>query len=93
MVMTYLAWAFLALNAVMAAIGIYYGLKLSALGATYARNPTWWMFVWQAIGVVLVLLLRWSPWHLLWWLFVGTVIGGAVKAYLWSQQRHYRTPG
>src|SRR5260370_33363479 len=65
--MFYLAWIFWAINVAFIANQLYYGKKLSAAGATYMKNPTWWLTgPYGLVGVVSIPLLGWSPWNLIW---------------------------
>jgi hypothetical protein len=69
--MEYLGWAFWVLNAVVSIFAIWFWLT-SIWGI---RRPYHvWLWIWQAVGVGLVPLLGWSPWHLAWWFPAGFVV-------------------
>jgi hypothetical protein len=70
--MLWLRWAFIALN-VIVCVGtlIWSCIAFNAYGRRAITTPTIWVYVWQLIGVGIVVWCGFSAWHLLWWLFVG----------------------
>lgn len=66
-------WCFIIINIVVC-VGCLWSTtwNYNAMGErekwTSASN---WIWVWQLLGVTLVLLLRLSVWHLIWWFIVG----------------------
>ncbi len=80
--MLWLRWAFLAFN-VVACVAVLLskedgrsmiGRLLSpAPGAQGIMDVAGWVYVWQLAGVVLVVWLNVSAWHLLWWFAAGWI--------------------
>jgi hypothetical protein len=66
-------WAFVVLNFVVC-VGCLWSTKWS-YNAHGDReqwgSPANWIFIWQLVGVGLVVGLNFSPWHLIWWFVVG----------------------
>ena len=80
-----MGWIFWVFTGLFALISMYYGIRVALYGATYTRNPTWWWVgPWNLIGVLIVLLIDWSPWHLLWWWPLGLLAAGIAKAVIWG---------
>jgi hypothetical protein len=54
--------------------GVQAGSERQAEGAAQLHrrtSPSIWIWVRQLVGVVLVVLLKFNPWHLIWWFIVG----------------------
>lgn len=70
-----LGWAFWGLNALVAVVGVLMAaMSTTGDGRWGLLTPGAWIWVWHAVGVGLVPLIGWSPWHLLWWFPVGFVV-------------------
>jgi hypothetical protein len=71
--MVWIRWAFIAANALYSLIAIYWSSRspvLSTFGKIAGATP----WFWQLLGVVLVILLHVSAWHLLWWFIAGYLL-------------------
>jgi FkbM family methyltransferase len=65
--MSVLNWCFIALN-----VMVCLGCLLHAFSKREKwSSPSNWIWVWQLVGVVLVVSLKFNPWHLIWWYIVG----------------------
>jgi FkbM family methyltransferase len=71
-----LNWCFIALNVVVCIACLWSGLRnRNALGKREKlTSPSNWIWTWQLVGVLLVVLLKFSPWHLIWWFIIGTSV-------------------
>ena len=68
--MTTLGWAFVILNVVVSVAYLWKASKsYNAFGRRELGAPSAWLWIWQLLGVVLVISLGLSPWHLIWWFF------------------------
>ena len=68
-----LGWCFIALNVVIC-VACVWGTTRSR--EAFGERRKWnsgpnWIWLWQLLGVGLVVCLRLSPWHLVWWFIVG----------------------
>jgi len=71
--MSILRWSFVILNVVVC-LGCLWSTKWSYNGFGERQkwtDPSNWIWVWQLVGVCLVLYFKLSPWHLLWWFVIG----------------------
>jgi hypothetical protein len=67
---------FLVINICYAVYGTFYMSKQRTLSGTPGlATPGGWVPAWQGLGAGIVLWLDFSPWHLIWWLPVGVLIG------------------
>jgi hypothetical protein len=67
--MLWLRWAFITLNVVYCALAVIWSrdTPLNKFGKLASALP----YLWQLIGVALVVRYGFSAWHLLWWFAVG----------------------
>lgn len=73
--MKYLGWGFWLLNALVSVSMIYQSSKsYNVNGVRELATPAAWIWIWQAIGVGLVLFLELSPWYLLVWFPFGIIV-------------------
>ncbi|MBE9565155.1 MAG: hypothetical protein IMF16_00190 [Proteobacteria bacterium] len=73
--MIYLAWGFWTLNALGSFCMMYRcSRRVNMEGVWEFGVPSGWVWIWQALGVGLVPLLGWSPWHLAWWFPAGAIV-------------------
>jgi hypothetical protein len=66
-------WLFVSLNVVIC-VGCLWSTKWNrnALGDREKwGSPSNWIWIWQLIGVALVISLRVGAWHLIWWFVLG----------------------
>ncbi len=71
--MRVLNWCFIALNVVICVACLWSRQQnRNGLGnREQLTSPSNWIWVWQLVGVVLVVSLKFNPWHLIWWFIVG----------------------
>jgi len=77
----WIRWAFIILNVAYCLMAVIWSRQtmLTRFGRLASASP----YLWQLIGVGLVLAFNISAWHLLWWFFVGyalTIIGVKIMA-------------
>jgi hypothetical protein len=81
-----LAWVFWGAVGLRAAYKIYVWSNMwNVNGAWGLTTPAGYVWIVQALGVGLVPLLGWSPWHLLWWIpasFVFSIVSGRILVLL-----------
>jgi phosphatidylserine synthase len=78
-------WSFVVLNIVVC-VGCLWSTtwNYNALGERERwNNPGNWIWAWQLLGVVLVVSLKVSAWHLIWWYIVGYIVCGLLGKLLW----------
>lgn len=68
--MIWIRWAFLAANVVYSFAWLGWTAHSPKL-STFGKVSMGSIAAWQLIGVVLVIWLNFSAWHLLWWWIVG----------------------
>jgi len=74
--MRVLNWCFVALNIVIS-VGCLWRVRWRS--HVFGKREKWtsssnWIWVWQLVGVVLVVSLKFNPWHLIWWFIVGPAV-------------------
>lgn len=73
--MSTIGWIFLALNAVVSVWSIWVNVHTyNRHGVSMIKTPVGWIWIWQLLGVLLVLFFNLSPWHLIWWLGMGFMV-------------------
>lgn len=79
--MRVLNWCFIALNIVIC-VGCLWRARWGS--HVFGKREKWtsssnWIWVWQLVGVVLVVSLKFNPWHLIWWFIVGPSVRRIIK--------------
>lgn len=79
--MSMLGWCFIALNIVIC-VGCVWSTTRSC--NAFGERRKWnsgpkFIWVWQLLGVLLVVSLRFSPWHLVWWFIVGYPVRPVIR--------------
>lgn len=74
--MSVLGWMFVGLNILVSLAYLWSASKsYNANGRRELGAPSAWVYIWQLLGVILVISFGWSPWHLIWWYFpVGWIV-------------------
>lgn len=73
--MLWLRWAFIALNVVFCLGTLLWScFAVNTYGKRAIMTPTIWIYIWQLVGVGLVIWYGFSAWHLVWWFFLGYVV-------------------
>ena len=74
--MSLLDQIFVILNVLVSALYLWQASRsYNANGRRELGAPSAWVYIWQLLGVGLVIYFRWSPWHLIWWFFpVGWIV-------------------
>ena len=77
--MSTFGWIFLVLNVVISLWSIWVNMHTrNGSGVLHVKTPVGWLWIWQLLGVPLVLVFNLSPWHLIWWFLVGFVVTIAI---------------
>ena len=71
--MIWIRWAFLAANIIYSLLAISWNRDLTYLNS-YGRAMSAILWVWQLIGVAVVIVAHLSAWLLLWWFALGYVL-------------------
>ena len=70
--MLWLRWAFIVVNVIYCVMAVIWsrGTPFNSFGKLASASP----YLWQLIGVGLVMFYGFSAWHLLWWFAVGYML-------------------
>jgi hypothetical protein len=74
--MLWIRWAFIALNVVYCVMSVVWSCQTSL--SEFGKLASASIWVWQLVGVGLVVWYGFSVWHLFWWFFVGYALMLAV---------------
>jgi FkbM family methyltransferase len=76
-----LNWCFIALNIVICVCCLWSRRRnRNALGKREKlTGPSNWIWTWQLLGVLLVVSLKFNPWHLIWWFIIGNWVRRIIR--------------
>lgn len=73
--MLWMRWAFIILNVIYSVKAVGWSLTHTRLNS-YGKLASASIWIWQLLGVAIVVWYGFSAWNLLWWVVVGYVLGG-----------------
>jgi len=74
--MVWIRWAFISLNALYCILSLYWESRSNS--NTFGKLAGAAVWIWQLVGVVIVVWLGVSAWHLLWWFVLGYALAMGV---------------
>ncbi|MFI5115962.1 MAG: hypothetical protein ACHP8B_04615 [Terriglobales bacterium] len=73
--MLWLRWTFIALNVIVCLLALFdTSRKFTSEGKREIATPGAWIYIWQLVGVGIVIWGGFSAWHLVWWFVVGFIV-------------------
>ena len=92
--MRMLNWYFIALNIVICVACL---CRARWGSHEFGKREKWtsssnWIWVWQLVGIVLVVSLKFNPWHLIWWFIIGPSVRRIIKRVLRDAPQAWKMP-